>query len=188
MNYLQIFGFILITIGTIISFVGSYQQSTKDDDFKNNVSEFVEKKKDEQKPILKIVKVVVLNNNSFLFVVKNIGKETAVKPKLRFSEKSFPNAFSANDVYGLEEVPQGLEITFSVDLFKGIKLLTKLPNEDVRYKEDLLKNIAEYQNNNKAFIPRFYLEYFYEGKKLTTETYMLIIENKNGIIYFGKDN
>lgn len=187
MNYLQIIGFALITIGTIISFVGSYQQSTKDDYFKSNVTEYVEKKKEEQIPILKILRVTGINSDSCKLVVKNIGTTTAYKPTLVFSEKSFPNAFTANGMYSTEEIPQGVEYTFTINLFEGISLLAKLPNDDQKYKEDLLMNIEEFKKGKKSFIPRFYLEYYFNNEKITSETYMLIVNFKNGIVSFSKD-
>lgn len=188
MNYLQIIGFSLITIGTIISFIGSYQQSTKDDDFKSNITEYVEKKKDEQQPILKIIKVGPLIKDSCNFSIKNIGKETAIKPTLVFSDNSFPNAFTANGMQSIKEIPQGVEVTFNTNLFRGISILSTVPNEDKKYKDDLLANIDKYKKGETAFIPRFFLEYYFNNKKYKTETYMLLLEYDKGIVYFGSDD
>lgn len=186
MNSLQIIGFIMITIGTIVSFIGSCDQSKKDNVFQNNLTEYVEKQTQSEIPILKALRIEGTKAESSKIIIKNIGKTTASKVKLIYNENSTPSAFSANLISGIEEIAQGVEVDLPLNLFSGISLLEKLPNDDKEYKENLLSEIQKFRNGEKAFIPKFHLEYYFNNEKKKSEDYFLVIENKRGIIGFGK--
>jgi hypothetical protein len=187
MNTAQIIGFVLITIGTIVSFVGSYQQSKQDNQFQNNVSNYVSKQESTSIPVLKVIRVINAREiNSSKIVVKNIGKESANKVSLMFDENSYPNAFSANLITQLREITPGEEVTISLNLFSGIKMLEKLPNSDLKYKEQLLEDLKNFKNGDKAFIPKFHLEFFHNKELMKSEQYFLLVEYQKGITAFDK--
>lgn len=183
MNNLQITGFILITIGTIISFIGSYNQSKKDNIFQNNLTEFVDKQSSLDVPNLKILRV----DQSNYILVKNIGNKKAEKVKLIYSDNSYPTAFKTNAISVLDEIPQSVEVKIPLNLFSGINILCKVPNDDTEFKNKLTNEIEEFKKGNKAFIPKFYLEYSFNNKEFTSEEYQIIVTNK-GILHFGKSN
>ena len=183
MNNLQITGFVLITIGTIISFIGSNNQSKKDDQFQNNLTKFVYKQSSLDVPNLKILRI---DNPNFI-VVKNIGNKIAKKVKLIYSENSYPIAFKANAISVINEIPQSVEVKIPLNLFSGINNLSKVPNNDTEYTKKFTDDLEEFRKGNKTFIPKFHLEYSFDNKEFITEEYQIILTNK-GIIYFGKSD
>ncbi len=183
MNKLQILGFILITIGTIVSFIGSYNQSKKDNIFQDNLTEFVDKQISLDVPVLKVLRA----DNSNSIVVKNVGYKSAEKVKLIYSENSYPSAFKANAISVIEEIPQGVEVKIPLNLFSGINILTKVPNQDVEYQNKLIKELEDFKTGNKAFIPKFYLEYNFKNKEYLSDEYQIIVTNK-GILHLSKSN
>ena len=101
-----------------------------------------------------------------------------------FDENSYPNAFSANLITQLRQITPGEEVTISLNIFSGIKMLEKLPNSDQKYKEQLLEDLKNFKNGNKAFIPKFHLEYYHNSELIKSDQYFLIVEIQRGIIAF----
>jgi hypothetical protein len=187
MNWMQIVGFSLITIGTIVSFIGSYYQSLKDNAFQSNLTRYVEKQVESEIPILKVLGVKGKNPADFKVTVKNIGKATASEVKLIINEKSSPNIFLATLLPGISEIPQGVEVDLSLNLFSGIELISSLPDENNQSKEFIKNEMRKFTKGEKAFIPRFHLEYIFDNEKQKSEDYYLIIDNKEGIVGLDKD-
>lgn len=187
MNLFQIIGFVLITIGTIISFYGSYQQSKKDDNFQNNVSNYVSDRKSENIPNIKALKILNSKNyNSAKIVLKNIGYYSASNVSLIYDDNSLPSAFSSNIITQLREINPGEEVEVNLNLFSGINLLVRLPNSDENYKNTLLNDLKSFENGSKVFIPKFHIEYFHDKKPIKSDQYYFIVEYNKGITAFDK--
>lgn len=183
MNSAQIIGFILITIGTVVSFIGSYQKNRQDNLFKKNVSTYVEKQENLNTPMLKVIRVLNARNTiSSKIIVKNIGKESALDVRLLYDTNSYPSAFTANPITQLREITPGEEVEIPLNLFSGIEMLEKIPNSDTKFKELLIEDMNNFKEGKKAFIPKFHLEFFHNKKSMKSEQYYFLVEHKNGII------
>lgn len=187
MNGLQIAGFIIITVGTFISFWGSYKQSQDDSAFQNNLSDYVDNQNKLNLPELKALKIIGTNPDNYKVIIKNFGNRNAENVKIIFDKSSIPNAFSANMITGFQEIPKGVELEAPMNLFSGIKMLIKLPNDDKKYKDALLSLWDQYNSGKKTFIPRFHIEFYFEGKKYESEKYYIMINKNEGLISFGKE-
>lgn len=186
MNGLQIFGFILITVGTVISFLGSYNQSKKDDIFQNSLTEYVEKQTQSEVPILKVLRVEG-QGDSARIIVKNIGKTMASRVTLIYNQNSTPSAFVANFRSEVDEIPQGVEVSLPLNLLSGIQLLCKVPNSNNEYREKLKSEFEKFRKGESVFLPKFHLEYYFNNEMKKSENYFLLVNNK-GIVYFGKSH
>lgn len=184
MNLLQIIGFGLITIGTIISFIGSYRQSKNDTVFQSNVSSYVQKQAKSEIPVLKALRVKNNNIKTASIIVKNVGKETAKEVKLIYNDNSVPDIFSSNPIYKLTEISQGVEVEIPLNLFWSINVISSVPNTDESYKKNLLIEVEKFNKGEKAFIPKFHLEYIHEDSIIKSENYSLIVDIKSGIYGF----
>jgi hypothetical protein len=187
MNWMQIIGFSLITIGTIVSFIGSYYQSMKEDAFQNSLTQYVEKQVESEIPILKVLEFIGTDPANFKVKVKNIGKATASDVKLIINERSSPNIFSGTLLPGSSEIPQGVEVDLSLNLFSGINLVLSLPDENNQSKEFIKNKKLKFDNGEIVFIPRFHLEYLFNNKKQKSDDYYLVVNKKDGIIGLEKE-
>lgn len=188
MNFFQIIGFVLITVGTVISFYGSYQQSKKDDKFQNNVTNFVSDQENANIPNIKAVRVINSQNyNSAKIVLKNVGKYSATKVRLIYDPNSYPSVFSSNLITQLREISPGEEVEVNLNLFSVINLIEKFPNTDQDFKNALLRDLQSFKSGSKVFIPKFHVEYFCDNKVVKSEQYLLIVEFGKGITAFDKN-
>jgi hypothetical protein len=187
MNFFQIIGFVLITIGTVISFYGSYQQSKKDDKFQNNVTNFVSDQENLNIPNIKAVRIINAKNyNSAKIVLKNVGKYSATKVSLIYDPNSYPSVFSSNLITQLREITPGEEVEVNLNLFSGINLIEKLPNPDQDFKNSLLSDLQRFKSGSKVFIPKFHIEYFHDKNSIISDQYFLIVHFRDGITAFDK--
>ena len=178
MNQWQIIGGILSIIGTLAMFYGSYLQAENDEKFQTNVKSFVQEEQEQNRPNLVVLSLSSTPAGSVLHV-KNVGKRPAKKVRVVFTEDSVPSAFVSNLIVGAAEIPNGVEYQFRIDLFSGIKLLTSLPNNDKIYREALQNSIKKFEAGETAFIPRFQLEYEFEGETIKSSKYFIVM-SKSG--------
>jgi hypothetical protein len=190
MHYLTITGAIIVLVGTAIGLVGSYieaKDSEKSDIEKTNIiSDLREQFTTFYKPDIQIVGLES-SKNDIVVVVKNCGTKPATKLKLIFTDDSYPDAFAANIISGCAELVQSSEYRLGANLFTGINTLLKLPNSEPDYVKKLENDVSMFESGKKSFIPRFYIEYYFENKKMQTEKYMMLISKHEGVQYFGKD-
>lgn len=186
MNAWQIFGGVVSILGTILMLYGSYQQAHGDKEFQDKVGNYLGKQQAEDAPVL-VALTVDAKDSDYLLTVQNIGRKSATKVKVIFSKKSSPSAFSANLISGAEEIPHDTKYTFSLNLFTGMGLITKLPNSEPGYKKELDALLQKFHAGEMVFTPRFYIEYYHGEKKLTSPMYFLVLEKQRGLLYFGNE-
>ena len=187
MNAFQIAGGVVSILGTILMFYGSYIQGHSDQKFQGTVEEFVKDQKATDVPELVCLSVEG-KESDFRVKVKNVGKKSATKVKIVFRDDSTPSAFSANLIAGANEIPAGVEYEFPLNIFSGINMLMKVPNSKPDFKKSLKDSLDKFKSGQMAFIPRFHIEYFFGEQKLTSEAYYLVLDQKQGLTYFGKAN
>lgn len=174
-------------LGVVFTFIGQfvYDISTYSAEEKHidSVKKFV--KEQEEVNVPNIVGLRIIGKSpDFKFVIKNIGKKPATKVKLIFADNSTPNIFSNNYISVASEIPNGVEYTLPLNLFSGVKMLMKLPNYDKGKLQELLE---KFNSGRMVFIPRFYVEYYFDDKKFISDHYYLVIDNNKRLKYFGKE-
>lgn len=186
MNTYQIIGSSLSLFATIFIFLGSYQQVASDANFKKGVNKYVEEQNQSNIPNLVATKILGSNPN-YKLVIKNNGKQSASKVKLIYSVRSTPRVFANNMVSEILEIPNDTETELPLNLFSGIEMMMLLPNDDKDYKNDLISTWNKFKTGQIGLIPRFYLEYYYENKRMFSDNYFLVVDSKNGIVNWGKE-
>lgn len=179
MNQWQIIGGILSIIGTLVMFYGSYLQAENDEKFQTKVQSFVREEQEQNRPNLVVVSLSSTPVGTVL-VLKNVGKRPAKNVRVVFTEDSVPSAFVSNLIVGAAEIPNSVEYQFRIDLFSGIKLLTSLPNSDKIYRESLLNSVRKFEAGEMAFVPKFQLEYEFEGEEIKSSKYSIVMD-KSGL-------
>ncbi|MDD3883598.1 MAG: hypothetical protein PHW66_01570 [Gallionella sp.] len=187
MNAWQIVGGVVSILGTILMFYGSYQQTQGDKEFQDTVENYVEKQQAEDSPEL-VALAVEKRNADYLLTVQNIGRKPATQVRVIFSTESKPTAFSGNLISGAQKIPHNTRYTFPLNLFTGINRIMNLPNSVEGYKEELETSLQKFNTGEMAFIPRFYLEYHYGEKLITSPMYYLVLEKQRGLLRFGKED
>jgi hypothetical protein len=177
MNNWQIIGGIISIIGTLVMFYGSYRQAENDEKFQTNVQSFVTQEQEQNRPDLVVVSLSATPAGHVL-LVKNVGKRPAKNVRVVFTEDSVPNAFVSNSIAGASEIPNGIEYQFRIDLFSGLKLLTSIPNSDAAYRESLQNSMKKFEAGEMAFIPRFQIEYEFEGEKIKSSKHFIVIDKR----------
>jgi hypothetical protein len=177
MNQWQIIGGIISIIGTLVMFYGSYLQAESDEKFQTKVQSFVRDEQAQNRPNLVVVSLSSTPAGTVL-LVKNVGKRPAKNVRVVFTEDSVPSAFVSNLIVGAAEIPNGVEYQFRIDLFSGIKLLTSVPNSDKIYQEALQNSIKKFEAGEMAFIPRFQLEYEFEGEEIKSSKHFIVMDKR----------
>lgn len=160
-------------------FYGSYLQAENDEKFQTKVQSFVREEQEQNRPNLVVASLSSTPVGTVL-VLKNVGKRPAKNVRVLFTEDSVPSAFVSNLIVGAAEIPNGVEYQFRIDLFSGIKLLTSLPNSDKIYRESLLNSVRKFEAGEMAFIPKFQLEYEFEGEEIKSSKYSIVMD-KSGL-------
>jgi hypothetical protein len=190
MNTWQIVGGLISIAGTVLMFYGAYLQGQGDQKFQGHIEGYVKDQQAQEAPEL-VALSVQASASDFLLTVKNVGRRPATNVKVLYSEMSTPNAFGTSLIPGAREIPQNTEYKFHLSPLSGIAHIMKLPNSEPEYKEVLQKSLEKFNAGEMVFIPRFYLEYFYGGKRIVSPTYFLILESRRGVVrqvYFGKED
>lgn len=185
MNAWQIAGTIISVIGTILMAYGAHVQSQSDGAFQTKVGDYVANQQAEEVP--EVVALSIKGQaNDYLLEVQNIGRRSATKVKLIFSEKSTPNIFAGNLISGANEIPQSTKYTLPLNLFSGVNLLSRVPNSDPEFKAQMTATLKKFKDGEMALIPRFYIEYYHGEKRLESPTYFMVLDAQGGKPGFGK--
>lgn len=188
MHWLQILGWILLLIGTGLSFWGSIIQWKENQVLQDKQSKFIIQQEKINNAKIEINNIKKISGNLFSLELKNIWDNPASEVELIFTNKGFPKYFSSNPITVIDEIPRLTEKEIKFDIFAWINLLLSLPNNDDNKKiKDELKNIfKEFNEWNKVFIAVFYIKYKSNWEEKKTDEYYLSISKNNQFNSFWK--
>ncbi|MHA1539284.1 MAG: hypothetical protein ACTSXQ_02285 [Alphaproteobacteria bacterium] len=177
MNMWQIVGFVITTIGVIVSFGGSIIQGKDQTLHQGKVEQHIAKRDEISQPKISVLGLSGVFPN-ILLNIKNVGDLPAKQVRLIYEKGETINIFSFNYISSLGEVPRGAELVMDMVLFSGYSLISKLPDteENLEIKETINDQMKDYKDGNKVLIPKFHLEYKDEDKTIISPTYYFIIE------------
>lgn len=186
MNAWQIVGTVFSVLGTMLMAYGAHVQSQADGKFQHVVGKYVENQQAEDVPEI-VATAIKKNGDDYVLEVKNVGRRSATKVKLLFSDKSAPNIFSGNLISGASEIPKNTTYMLSLNLFSAANRVLSAQNVNNDYKKQVASSLKKFNNGEITLIPRFYVEYYHGDKKLISPTYFLVLSSQDTKLGFGKE-
>lgn len=171
-----IFSLIVSFMIVILSLRQTIKNTQQTQNIESKIVESYNRQKEKDRPILNIINRPIFNNNAVTIKIFNSGDRPAENVTFHFSSHPNPFFLATNNGVILSKIPNGLEHTFSFNMFGSP--LTKLvySHSKDENKQQWDKFLKDFNSNTKVLLIKFMLKYEYRNQKYQTEERLLTFD------------